>query len=366
MLTESELRELARFIVPDPVVSLYLNTDPTAATRDSHRLRLRNLLKEIGHPQDAEAIENYFRNDFDWTARGVAVFSCAPRNFFRAYPLALPVPDLLHISDRPSLGMLARLLDSYGGYGVLLVDKQGARAFSFHLGALREQEGVLGEVVKQVKRGGASTVIGGRSMTVGVSRHVDEIIDRNMKDSADFAVKFFEDAHIRRILIGGTDDNVAQFRSLLPKAFQSLVVGTFPMSMTANQGEVLAKAMQISAEADVRRENTMIDDLISRSARGNDTVIGLDSTLDASNNDRINTLVVLQGYQQPAYRCRNCSYLTPKPHRTCANCGGEMYQIPDVVDVVVSRTLRKGGGVEVIQAHEKLDKAGKLGAFLRF
>lgn len=366
MVNENELRELARFIVPNAVVSLYLNTDPTAATRDAYRLRLRNLLKEIGHPQDVDAIENYFTKTYDWNGRGVAVFSCAPQNFFRAFPLALPVPDLLHISDRPSLGVLARLVDSYGGYGVILVDKQGARAFSFHLGTLREQEGVLGEAVKQVKRGAASTVVGGRGMNVGVSRHVDEVIDRNMKDSADFAVKFFEDARIRRILIGGTDDNVAQFRGLLPKAFQSLIVGTFPMSMTANQNEVLAKAMQIGAEADAKRENSMVEDLITRSARGTDAVIGLDDTLQAANTDRINTLVVLQGYQQPAYRCRNCSYLTPKPHRTCANCGGEMYQIPDVIDVAVSRTLRKGGNVEVLQAHPGLDKAGKLGAFLRF
>lgn len=366
MLNENELRELARFIVPEPVVSLYLNTDPAALSKDAYRLRLRNLLKEIELPLDVAAIEGYFLNDYDWTGRGVAVFSCAPQKFFKAYPLALPVPDLMHISDRPSLGVLARLLDSFGGYGVLLVDKQGARAFSSHLGVLQEQEGVFGEAVKQVKRGGASTVVGGRSTTAGVSRHIEEVIERNMKESAEFAVKFFEDGHIRRILIGGTDDNIALFRSKLPKAFQSLIVGTFPMSMGVNQAEVLAKAMEIGQEADQKRENTMISDLISQSARGTEAVIGLDNTLDAANTDRINTLVVLQGYQQPAYRCRTCSYLTPKPHRTCSNCGGEMYQIPDVIDVAVSRTLRKGGNVEVVRAHPQLDKAGKLGAFLRF
>jgi len=366
MLNESELRELARFIVPEPVVSLYLDTDPSALTKDAYRLRLRNLLKEIDLPLDVAAIDAYFQKEYDWTGRGVAVFSCAPQKFFRAYPLALTVPDLMHISDRPSLGVLARLLDSYGGYGVILVDKQGARAFSFHMGVLQEQEGVLGEAVKQVKRGGASTVVGGRSTTAGVSRHIEEVIERNMKESAEFAVKFFEDAHIRRIVLGGTEDNIAMFRNKLPKAFQSLVVGTFAMNMGVNQAEVLARAMQIGQEADTKRENTMVNTLISQSARGTEAVIGLDHTLDAANADRINTLVVMQGYQQPAYRCKTCSYLTPKPHRTCANCGGEMYQIPDVIDVAVSRTLRKGGNVEVVRAHPQLDKAGKLGAFLRF
>ncbi len=366
MLTESEMRELAKFIVPDPVVSLYISTDPAAATKDAYRLRLRNLLKGVDLPQDVETIENYFQRDYDWTGRGVAVYSCAPQKFFRVYPLALPVPDLIHIGDRPSLGVLTRLLDSYGGYGVILIDKQGARAFSFHLGILQEQEGVLGEVVKQVKHGAATTVVGGRGSGHSVARRIEAVIERNMKESAEFAVKFFEDVRIRRILIGGTDENIAMFRGLLPKAFQSLIVGTFPMNIGANQSEVLVKAMQIGQEADEKRENGMIDKLIAASAKGTDAVIGLDNTLEAANADRITTLVVMQGYQQPAYRCKTCAYLTPKPHRTCTNCGGEMAQIPDVVDVAVSRTLRKGGTVEVIRAHKGLDQAGKLGAFLRY
>lgn len=366
MLNETELRELAKFVVPDPVVSLYINTDPAAATKDTYRLRLRNLLKGVDLSRDVSAIENYFQREYDWTDRGVAVYSCATQNYFRAYPLALPVPDLIHVGDRPSLGVLARLLESYGGYGVILIDKQGARAFLFHLGVLQEQEGVLGEAVKQVKHGLATTLVGGRGSGHSVARRIDTVIERNMKESAEFAVKFFEDAHIRRILIGGTDDNVAMFRGLLPKAFQSLIVGTFPMNIGVKHNEVLAKAMQIGLEADEKRENQMIEEMITQSAKGANAVVGLDGTLDAANNDRITTLVLLQGYQQPAYRCKSCAYLTPKPHRTCSMCGSDMAQIPDVIDVVVSRTLRKGGNVEVIRANKRLDQAGKLGAFLRY
>src|SRR3989304_9555437 len=131
MLNEIELRELARFIVPEPVVSLYLNTDPAALTKDAYRLRLRNLIKEIDFPADVAAIEAYFQKDYDWSGRGVAVFSCAPQKFFKAYPLALPVPDLMHISDRPSLGVLARFLGSYGGAAGFPVGKKGAPAVSF-------------------------------------------------------------------------------------------------------------------------------------------------------------------------------------------------------------------------------------------
>ena len=366
MLADSELRELVHFISPDPVLSVYLNTDPTQGNSDAYRLRLRNLLKGVSLPEDVETIERYFQREYDWTGKGVALFSCAPQGFFRTYPLAVPVADLVHVSDRPSIRVLADLLDSYGGYGVVVVDKQGARVFSFHLGELREQEGVLGNPVKRTKHGGASTVTGGRGGSAGLTRHQEEVVDRNMKEAVGFAVDFFESNHVRRILIGGTDDNVAQFRSFLPKAWQSLVVGTFPMNMGVGHVEVLDKAMQIGQAAELKREEKIIEELFTLAAKGDDAVIGLEDTLVTVNEDRVSTLVVLQGYSQPAYRCTDCRYLFEEMHQTCPNCGGEVHKIPDAVDVAVSRTMRQGGDVEVVHANPQLELSGKIGAFLRY
>ena len=366
MFTENELRELLQFVSSEPVVSLYLNTDPTAGTKDSYRLRLRNIFKKVDLPEDGSIIEEYFQHQYDWTSRGVAVFSCAPQKYFKVYPLALPVGDLVHVSNRPSVRVLADLLDSYGGYGVVLVDKQGARAFSFHLGELTEQEGVVGAEVKHVKRGGASTVVGARGGIAGRNRHMEEIIERNMKDAADFSVRFFEGSHVRRILIGGTDDNVAMFRSLLPKAWQSLIVGTFPMSMTVGHTEVLARTMEVGREAEIKHENNLVDTLVTRAAKKDGAVIGLEETLEMVNEDRVNTLVVLRGYQQEGYRCKNCTFLTARMLHTCASCGGEMVKVSDVIDRAINRVMRKGGDVVIIHSSRILEDAGSLGAILRF
>ncbi|MEN4012162.1 MAG: hypothetical protein AB1453_06870 [Chloroflexota bacterium] len=366
MLAELELRELLQFVSPNSVLSVYLNTDPTAGNSDAYRLRLRNLLKGVNLPEDVATIENYFQREYDWSGRGVALFSCAPQNFFRVYPLAIPVPDLAHVSDRPSVRVLADLLDSYGGYGVVLMDKQGARLFFFHLGELREQEGVVGEAVKRTKRGGASTIPGAMGGVAGRTRHMEEVIERNMKDSVDFSVQFFEANRVRRILLGGSEDNSALFRSLLPKVWQSLIVGTFPMSMNAGHTEVLAKAMQIGHEAEQKREAHLIEDMITRAAKNSGAVTGLEATLDAVSGDRVSTLVVAHGFNQPAYHCANCSYLTAKPVKTCPLCAGEIHKIADGVDFSISRTMRNGGDVEVIHADNRLILAGQIGALLRY
>ncbi|HVN55610.1 MAG TPA: hypothetical protein VMT46_14850 [Anaerolineaceae bacterium] len=367
MLSESDLRELLEFSASEPVLSVYLNTDPAEGNADAYKLRLRSMLKEVNLPDDQQAIERYLSREFDWSGKSVAIFSCAPRGFFRAYSIAVPVRSRVRKGERPAVKGLADLLDAYGGYGVVLVDKQGARVFSFHLGELREQEGVVGEQVRHTKRGGASTLPGGRSGTAGkTGRATEETVDRNMKEAVDFAVHFFEENHVRRILIGGTDENISHFRGLLPKAWQSLVVGTFPMSMTASHTEVLQKALELGRQAEQQRETRLIKSVITAAAKGNDGVVQLNNTLRALHDGRVQTLLIMEGYREPGYRCTGCGFLTTEKLKACSYCGKPFEEIPDAVEMAVQDVMRKGGEVEVIHSGPELEKAGKIGAILRY
>jgi peptide chain release factor subunit 1 len=367
MFAESDLRELLDFSTVHLVLSLYLNINPSEGNADAYRLRLRNMLKEVNLPQDTSAIERFFNSEFDWSGKGVVVFSCAADGFLRAFPLALPVRDLVHVSNRPVLKPLMDLLDSYGGYGVVLVDKQGARLFHFHLGELREQEGVLGANVKHTKYGGASTVPGRRGGIAGRTHRVDETIDRNMKVSAEFSVHFFENNRIRRVLIAGSDENINLFRAMLPKAWQSLIVGTFIMPMTASHTEVLAHAMQTGNEAEARRKERLVENLITQSAKAHSATVGLENTLQAVNNERVQTLVVMEGFRSGGAQCQSCGLLTIKDVERCPVCDGEMASGGvDVVDLAVNKIVRHGGEVEVILKSPMLEKVGWMGALLRY
>jgi peptide chain release factor subunit 1 len=359
MFSESDLRELAQIDAQTPVLSLYLNTDPSLGNSDTHKLRGRSMLKDIPLPNDLEAIQRYLDHEYNWSGRGVAVFSCAAQGFLRAYSLAVPVRNLVHVGDRPSLKILADLLDNYGGYGVVLVDKQGARVFHFHLGTLVEQEGVVGEEVKHTKRGGASSMPGRRGGSSDQSRAVDEQIDRNMREEADFAAHFFESRRVRRVLIGGTDENTTLFRSYLPKAWQSLVVGSFAISMTASHPEVLSKAIQIGMEAEARREAVLIDRIITSAAKGAEGSIGLETTLAAVNDGRVQTLVITEGYRKVGYRSKETGMLSAVKE-------GDMEKVLDVIDQAVSEVIRHGGEVEVVHKNEALEQAGSIGALLRY
>ncbi len=366
MFTESDLRELLDLKSAEPVLSLYLNTEPSKGNADVYKLRLRNLLKNIDLNEDKRAVENYFNHEYNWAGRSVAVFSCAAQGFFRVFPLALPLRDRAVASDRPSINPLANLWENYGGYAVILVDKQGARLFFFHLGELIEQEGWLGETVKHTKRGGASSFPGRRGGVAGRTDYVDELVGRNMREIVQFAVSFFEEKHIRRILLGGTEENIALLRNMLPKAWQSLIIGTFPMSMTASHAEVLDRALEIGNRAEHGREAHLIEDLITLSAKGGAAVTGLENTLNAAMQGRIQMLIAGDGYQASGYRCPSCNILLAKETKSCPVCSGKVETVADVVEYAIGNVLLQKGDVEIVLAHPYLEKAGNIGAFLRY
>ncbi len=246
MFTETSLRKIRDFSAVFPVVSLYLNTEPAKGNAETHRLRLRNMLKRLPLEKESQKIEEFFAYRYDWSGRAVAIFSCVPANFFEFISLSVPVKDFIKIGSKPQIEPLEDLLEEVNQLGVALVDQQGARLFYYHMSELVEQEGVLGEEVKHVKSGSATSSHGLRGGSIDGSRNVKETIERNMRHNRDFAVHFFRAHKVRNIILAGSEDNVAQFRTLLPKEFQQKITGTFTLSMSASHADVLEKIMQMS------------------------------------------------------------------------------------------------------------------------
>ena len=99
MFTENDLRELLEFKTEQQVLSVYLNTDPTLGSADAYRPRLRGMLKDVEFEEDVRKIEHYIDLEFDWSGKGVALFSCSEEDFFRAYTFAVPLRDRVRFSE---------------------------------------------------------------------------------------------------------------------------------------------------------------------------------------------------------------------------------------------------------------------------
>lgn len=371
MFTEQDLSELVEFRSDrSPVLSLYLNVDPTQRTTDQYKLALRSLLKEVAddaRAADVAAVERYFDFEYDWQGRGVVVFSCQDRDFWRSYALAVPVHNYAYVAHRPYIKPLTDVLDAYGRYGVILVGSEGARMFLFNLGELAEATGMLGEEVRRAKHGGASGVAGMRGgVTARTARRGEATVLRNLKEMAEATSQFCASNGCTRLVLGGTEANVSQFLDVLPKTLHDKVIGSFTVDVGAPVAEVQARSMDLIEEVAKEREDDLVDEMVAGWKRASGAVAGLSDTLAVLQEHRVGTLLVAAGFEATGYRCTNCRYLMLVERTECPLCGGAVEHVDDLVETLTHRALEQGVEVEIVRGNEKLEEAGSVGALLRY
>ncbi len=365
MFSEKDLQSFLEYSTEGQVLSVYLNTDPTESNTEAVNLRLRNLLKTVDLLEDVRAVTDFVNLEYDWAARGLAIFSHQAEQDFRTYQFNLSVPDKVFVGEKPCIRPLVRLMGIFNGWGVVLVDKQGARLFSYNMGEMEEKMGVDGEEVKQTKRGGGNAMPG-RMGGSGASANIENIIDRNIKEVIELTIAFFNQQRVRRIMIGGTDDNIARFKEAMPKSWQSLVVGEFPMSMTASQQDVLEKVTEEALLVRKKVIQSLVDQAFTLAAKGSTGVTGLIDTLNAIHEGRVKTLIVSEDYEQTGYRCTGCGYLTIQQLDSCPFCSGTFKTIEAAVEFAAQEALRSNADVKVVRENEKLEQAGHIAAILRY
>jgi len=371
MFTEQDLADLVAFRGDgSPILSLYLNVDPSQQTTERYKLIFRSLLKEVAHEAhaaDVEAVEQYLNFARDWQGKGLALFSCRVADFWRSYSLAVPVHNRAYVSRRPYIKPLSDVLDAYGRYGVILVGREGARLFLFHLGELVEATGTLGEQVRRTKHGGASGVTGMRGgMAVRAARREDAVVQRNLKEVVEAVGAFCTSNACRRLVLGGTDQTVSRLYDMLPKALQDQVIGSFTVDVAASEAEVQSRSLDLIEETAQKREVQLVEDMISGWKRRSGAAVGLSDTLEALQEHRARLLLVAAGYEASGYRCQHCRYLTLVEQEACPLCGGAMEQVQDITDTMVHRALEQDTAVEIVRGNAMFEEVGSIGALLRY
>jgi len=367
MLDEISLKDLAATQSSGPILSVYLNVDPTQRTAEEYKLHLREMLKQVNDLADAkdiEAVKRYVELEFDWSGRGLAIFSKRTDDLWAAYPLAVPVDSSVTVAHRPRLSPLVQLFRRYGRYGVALVDRQGSRFFAFLMGQLLAQDGVLGEDVRHTRKGRGSSMVGMRGGAPHSGRREAELVQRNLRESITSLGAFVQAHHLHQLLLAGAEATVSQFRELLPAPLEGLVVGTFAADMAANEIEIRDLSFAILEKLAHQHQQQLTNTVVTATAKGQNGVIGLDATLSVIHEGRVQALIVEAGFHQPGYRCAGCGYLTAQPMERCVFCGGKFEQTPDAVEDVVCQAVANGIDVDIVPS-DTIAKA-KIGALLRY
>ncbi len=369
MFKQQDLRELAAYQAETPILSVYLDVDPTARKTDEYKLALRQMLKQAessATPDDIEAMEQFFDHEYDWSGRGVAAFSCAQEGFWRAYSLAVPVASGVTIARKPYIWPLTALVDAYGSYLVAQVNRQGVRLLLFEMGELGATDEYLGEEVRKLKKGrGSSGGAGRRGGAPVSSRREEQVAQRNIREAVQATKLFCNKYNPQRLIIAGAEPTAAHFHDVLPKRLREKVIGSFSADMNATEPEIRERSLEILRGVEKERESALVDVVFTEAAKGRKGVIRLADTLGAAHEGRIQTLVITRDYHEPGYQCSHCAYITDQDLETCPFCGGEFVEIPDAAEALVTKVIEDGGKVEVVDENPKIEEFG-VGALLRY
>ncbi|MEZ4614222.1 MAG: hypothetical protein R2867_01725 [Caldilineaceae bacterium] len=187
-----------------------------------------------------------------------------------------------------------------------------------------------------------------------------------MQEAAELAESFYRQAETRRLLLVGTEKNVARFKELLSHRLRAMVVGQFNADANAGAAEIRNEALRLVQSAEETEANALTERIITTAHKGGNALLGLAETLTAVQSGRAQHIVVLADYTQPAYRFVDSGYILLELDEASELASGRVQSLPDAVDSVIRRALGQGIGVTILDEHVGLAAVGKIGALTRY
>lgn len=382
MITREELRRLAQVDSPaGSAVSFYFQ--PQTPQDRSHReetILIKDLVREALRQAERAGNHQALREDlkkilqaaeglYGNHSRGRAIFACREKGIWREMDLP---PRLgraqLKVDSRFHLRPLVAAQSGAQRVCIALLNQLKARIFEMNCGEL------IGEELRQLP-----DVEFGRLAKTGRSdgylgyeaghreRHAEKEVLTHYKQFAESLKLLLERDRFDALLIGCHDDAWPELQPLLQSGLKQRLQGRFLVDPVAASAEdVRAHAARILEGRRQQQMRDLVREVIGQAHRNSRGAVGLRHVLSALERQEVQTLVVGDRFEAPAAECAHCRHLSMRMAPTCVVCGQPTRELRDVTDALVDLALRNGADIEFITADPELEKAGHIGALLRF
>jgi peptide chain release factor subunit 1 len=370
------LRRLADLRLDRPaVLSLYLGLDPSEfATPPARATAIRSLIDDAERRvKDAGGLEHDDRVQLERAlerarealeaagadgAHGVAVFAAESLDVFEVVKLPRAVPNRVAIDRSPMVGPLVGL-EQRERWCVALVNRQVGRVFRGSPEGLRETRSLEDEVHGRHDQGGWSQA--------RYQRSVEKEKEDHLRNVADLLLTYVKRRPFEKLVVGGPSELVAGFEDKLHPYVKERLAGRIEVDVeNTNADDVLAAAGPLLEELEDTRERDALERLGEASRSGGRAAAGLDDTLAALNERRVEILVMDERFAAPGTTCLECGWVGPAGVDACPADGTPLEQREDIAEAAVELALRQSADVLPIRRRrDELGDAG-VGALLRF
>ncbi len=373
MITKNELKELAEISAGEKTfLSIYL-PDPGAAKHLDSRLgqkgrALKSKSESDGvvTPTEKDELEHFAENvrlvnDYltknPLKSGGLCIFSCWALDFFRVYPLTLPVKDEIWFDSSPYIRPLAELMDEYENAAVVIADNKKARIFMVTSATPGEESTISGDIKNHVRKGGWSQQ--------RYERRRDKQLLLYAREIAAALAELEKTENFQRIILVGGKEILRILYENLPKRQQGLVL---PKAIDLNRAEdvIFQDIMELFFEKERESERELWDKIRTEYLRDGLGVAGLEDVLNAVSIGQVEEIIVNRDFHAQGKRCRSCENLEITDVTTCSKCGSDSLFDVDVVNEIVELGQQTGASTDFCEPLDSLREAGNIAAFLRY
>jgi peptide chain release factor subunit 1 len=366
-----------------PVVSLFFDLDPDQfGTAPARATQLSSLLDEahratrsdesLGHDdrkaveKDLSRLEGYLQSgDAPLSgARALAVFCSGRQDLFEAVPLPRPASPRVVIARRPYVEPLVAG-DDRDRWCVTLVSRRTGRLFEGESLRLSSSESIADRVPGRHHKGGWSQA--------NYQRSIDTEAEQHLRHVAGELYRQWQSRPFSKLVLGGPDQDIDRFAELLHNDLRRILFGA-RLSLdvdTASVAEVQSAVAELVEDERAAARRAAVAELEERTAGGGAAVLGLEATLTALAERRVETLVLHRNLEAAGGRCPQCGLLYPEGTTECGADGTRLDPVADLREAAVEAAVLQNAGIEVIGEGSEtpppvLVRGEGIGALLRF
>jgi peptide subunit release factor 1 (eRF1) len=374
-ITRTRLRRLAD-VKPERglVLSVFLNLDPTEfATPAARSTAITSVMTEATHRvEQADGLDHEERSALKADVervrealmasdiaqngtRAVAVYACQPADLLEVVRLNRPVDFAVVLDRSPHIEpLVAQAGDEH--WCVLLVNRRNARFFIGDGGGLEETDRVEDDVHSQHDQGGWSQS--------RYQRGVEKEKDDHLVHVGDVAFARFKEGRFDRLLLSAPGELANEVEGKLHPYLRERIAGRLHLDVENSSGEDVRTAASEAMEEWRRRcEREALDRLAEGVGRGGRGAAGLAAVLQALNEQRVEVLLVGEGFRSEGGRDPATGMLHAGDH---GPDGQSLERCENIVEPAIEKAIEQSAKVIKVRDHDDLGPLGGIGAVLRY
>jgi len=346
-----ELSEIYDEKSKNTYISVYVNKQGDNAFLEKRIHACQSLLKRDEQDNFIASMETI--QDFLKKNRGtnLAIFASEAHNFFRSVPLSVDIYDALIVDSSPYIRPLARILDEWTPFTLVILNSNQAKIFSVDLGETEQEKQLSSNIMNKHKKGGWSQARFQRLRKGAIQTFYSQVKD-------------YLDTHAdEQIILAGPGPEKIRFKDMLPKHLQQRIVDVIDVDMD-DEHTLLKESFDRLHEQEDTLSHQAVQQLKEEILKDGLAVYGLDETLQAVKRGQVDILLIEKDYKVKGCLCEHCQILKAGPVKDCPVCGGPVTEA-DVIEEIIEFAQRTDAKLEFTD-DEELSKLGHIGGILRY